>query len=88
MPEGDGDRNANPLYVFPNMDVRYHFIAEAPLRFSALRSLGTHLIICSLESMLDELALTAGVDPLTIRLNHMKDERARAVMQAATDRFG
>ncbi|MDL2409753.1 molybdopterin-dependent oxidoreductase [Rhizobium calliandrae] len=88
MPEGDGDRNANPLYVFPNMDVRYHFIAEAPLRVSALRSLGAHLNIFSLESMLDELALVAGVDPLTFRLNHMKDERARAVMQAATDRFG
>jgi len=88
MPEGDGDRNANPLYDFPNMDVRYHFVPSMPLRVSALRSLGAHLNIFSLESMLDELAHVAGADPLEFRLAHMRDERARAVMQAATDAFG
>jgi nicotinate dehydrogenase subunit B len=88
MPEGDGDRNANPLYVFPNMNVLYHFIPEMPLRVSALRSLGAHLNIFSLESMLDELALAGGVDPLAFRLAHMEDERARAVMIEATTRFG
>ena len=88
MPEGDGDRNANPLYVFPNMDVRYHFVPEMPLRVSALRSLGAHLNIFSLESMLDELALAGNVDPLALRLAHMQDPRARAVMQEAATRFG
>ena len=88
MPEGDGDRNANPLYDLPNMDVRYHFVPEMPLRVSALRSLGAHLNIFSLESMLDELALAGGVDPLAFRLAHMRDERARAVMLAAARRFG
>lgn len=88
MPEGDGDRNANPLYVFPNMDVRYHFVPEMPLRVSALRSLGAHLNIFTIESMLDDLALTGGVDPLDFRLAHMVDERARAVMIEATKRFG
>jgi nicotinate dehydrogenase subunit B len=87
MPEGDGDRNANPLYAFPNMDVRYHFVPEMPLRVSAIRSLGAHLNIFSLESMLDELALLAGVDPLEFRLMHMQDERARDVMIEATRRF-
>ena len=88
MPEGDGDRNANPLYAFPNMDVRYHFVPEMPLRVSALRSLGAHLNIFTIESMLDELALVARIDPLAFRLAHMVDARARAVMIAATDRFG
>jgi nicotinate dehydrogenase subunit B len=88
MPEGDGDRNANPLYVFANMDVRYHFVPEMPLRTSALRSLGAHLNIFSLESMLDELALAGSADPLDFRLAHMRDERARAVMQEAARRFG
>jgi nicotinate dehydrogenase subunit B len=87
MPEGDGDRNANPLYAFPNMDVRYHFIAEMPLRVSALRSLGAHLNIFSMESMLDELALVARVDPLEFRLAHMEDQRARAVMQEVAQQF-
>lgn len=88
MPEGDGDRNANPLYVFPNMDVRYHFVPTMPLRVSALRSLGAHLNVFTIESVLDELALAGGVDPLQFRLAHMQDERARAVMIEAADRFG
>jgi hypothetical protein len=49
MPEGDGDRNANPLYVFPNMNVLYHFVPEMPLRVSALRSLGAHLNVFTIE---------------------------------------
>jgi CO/xanthine dehydrogenase Mo-binding subunit len=88
MPEGDGDRNANPLYVLPNMNVRYHFVPEMPLRVSALRSLGAHLNVFTIESMLDELARVAEIDPLAFRLAHMQDERARAVMIEATRRFG
>ncbi|CCA90733.1 molybdopterin cofactor-binding domain-containing protein [Novosphingobium sp. PP1Y] len=88
MPEGDGDRNANPLYVFPNMNVLYHFVPEMPLRVSALRSLGAHLNVFTIESMLDQLALAGGVDPLEFRLAHMEDERACAVMIEATRRFG
>ncbi|MEG3159405.1 molybdopterin cofactor-binding domain-containing protein [Sphingomonas sp. LB2R24] len=88
MPEGDGSRNSNPLYNFPNMNVLYHFVPEMPLRVSAIRSLGAHLNIFSLESMMDELAHATGVDPLAFRLAYMEDERARAVMIEATDRFG
>jgi hypothetical protein len=88
MPEGDGDRNANPLYVLPNMNVRYHFVPEMPLRVSALRSLGAHLNVFTIESVLDELALAGGVDPLAFRLAHMQDARARAVMIEAANRFG
>lgn len=88
MPEGDGDRNANPLYTFANMHIRYHFVPEMPLRVSALRSLGAHLNVFSIESMLDELALAARIDPLDFRLSHMTDPRARAVIEAAASRFG
>ncbi|WP_342629643.1 molybdopterin cofactor-binding domain-containing protein [Nguyenibacter vanlangensis] len=88
MPEGDGDRNANPLYTLPNMHVLYHFLKDMPIRVSALRSLGAHLNVFSIESMFDELAKASGVDPLVLRLAHMKDERARAVMQTAAERFG
>jgi CO/xanthine dehydrogenase Mo-binding subunit len=70
------------------MDVRYHFVPDMPLRVSALRSLGAHLNIFTLESMLDDLAFEAGADPLDFRLAHMQDERARAVMIEAARRFG
>src|SRR5690606_5588477 len=42
LPDGGGDRNAIPLYTFPNARVLYHFLPEAPLRVSALRSLGAY----------------------------------------------
>jgi nicotinate dehydrogenase subunit B len=87
MPAGDGDRNANPLYALPNMHVIYHFLKDMPTRVSALRSLGAHLNVFSIESMFDELAKAAGVDPLALRLAHMQDGRARGVMQAAAERF-
>ncbi|MGZ9719511.1 xanthine dehydrogenase family protein molybdopterin-binding subunit [Rhizobium miluonense] len=88
MPEGDGSRNSNPLYDLPNMKVIYHFIKEMPIRVSALRSLGAHLNVFSIESTLDELALAGSIDPLDLRMKHMADPRARQVMQTATDAFG
>jgi CO/xanthine dehydrogenase Mo-binding subunit len=88
MPEGDGSRNSNPLYDLPNMNVLYHFIKDMPIRVSALRSLGAHLNVFSIESMFDELALAGNIDPLELRMNHMADTRARQVMQTATDAFG
>ena len=88
MPEGDGHRNSNPLYTLPNMHVVYHYLPDMPLRVSALRSLGAHVNVFSIECMMDELAKAGAVDPLALRLAHMQDERAVAVMQWAAERFG
>jgi len=88
QPEGGGDRNAIPLYRLPNARVTSHFIPEMPLRVSALRSLGAYMNIFSIESFMDELAKSAGVDPVEFRLRHLDDPRARDVVQAAAERFG
>jgi nicotinate dehydrogenase subunit B len=88
MPEGDGDRNSNPLYDLPKMNVVFHYIPEMPIRVSSLRSLGAYLNVFSIECMFDELAKAAGVDPLSLRLSHMKDDRARTVMNKAAAEFG
>ncbi len=88
MPEGGGDRNSNPIYALPNARVISHFIAEMPIRISALRSLGAYLNVFAIESFMDELADAAGADPVEFRLKHLKDERARAVIQAAAEHFG
>jgi nicotinate dehydrogenase subunit B len=37
---------------------------------------------------MDELADVAGIDPLSFRLAHLRDPRARAVLQAAADKAG
>jgi CO/xanthine dehydrogenase Mo-binding subunit len=88
MPEGDGDRNSNPLYTLPNVHVVFHYLPDMPVRVSALRSLGAHVNVFSIESMMDELAKAGALDPLALRLSHMRDPRAAAVMQAAADGFG
>ena len=42
QPAGGGDRNAIPLYTFPNTRVVHHFVPDMPLRVSALRALGAY----------------------------------------------
>ena len=88
QPEGSGDRNAIPLYAFPNAVVVHHFIPEMPLRSSALRGLGAHMNVFSIESFMDELAAAARRDPVAFRLAHMQDPRAQAVIRAAAEKFG
>jgi nicotinate dehydrogenase subunit B len=88
MPEGGGDRNAIPLYAFPVARVTNHFVPDMPLRVSALRSLGAHMNVFSIESFMDELGLLAGADPVDFRLAHLDDPRARDVIAAAARRFG
>jgi nicotinate dehydrogenase subunit B len=87
MPEGGGERNSNPIYTFPNARVVSHFIPEMPVRISALRSLGAYLNVFAIESFMDELAESAGVDPVAFRLQHLQDERARAVIALAAEKF-
>jgi CO/xanthine dehydrogenase Mo-binding subunit len=82
QPAGGGDRNAVPLYEFPRQRVVHHFIKAMPIRVSALRTLGAYSNVFAIESFMDELALAAGADPVSFRLAHMKDPRARAVIEA------
>ena len=87
-PPGAGTRNGEPLYAFPAKRILHHLIAETPVRTSSLRGLGATLNVFAIESFMDELADTAGMDPLAFRLMHLKDPRARAVLQAAADKAG
>ena len=88
LPAGGGDRNAVPLYDFPNQRIVDHFIPDMPLRVSALRTLGGFGNVFALESFMDEVADAAGADPVAFRLKHLKDERGRAVLQAAAEKAG
>jgi CO/xanthine dehydrogenase Mo-binding subunit len=88
LPEGGGDRNAIPLYAFPNAKVVHHFIPEMPLRISAMRSLGAYHNVFSIESFMDELAGLAGADPVDFRLDHLDDPRGREVIAKAAGEFG
>jgi CO/xanthine dehydrogenase Mo-binding subunit len=82
QPTGGADRNAIPLYDFPAQEIVYNFIADMPLRVSALRTLGAYANVFAIESFMDELAAAAGDDPVEFRLRHLKDARARAAIEA------
>ncbi len=88
LPAGGAHRNAIPLYVFANQRITSHYVERAPVRVSALRSLGAHANVFALESFLDELALAAEADPIEFRLRHLHDTRARAVIEAAAKLAG
>ena len=83
FPPGTGERNGLPLYVVGARRLRHHLLPQGPLRSSALRSLGAHCNVFAIESVMDELALHAGIDPVRFRLMHLDDPRARAVIEAA-----
>jgi len=89
QPEGGGDRNALPLYDIPNARVMNHFLPVTPLRSSAMRSLGAHLNIVTIEGTMDRLAQMAGTDPVRFRLDHLGSQpRAQAVVRRAAEMFG
>jgi CO/xanthine dehydrogenase Mo-binding subunit len=88
LPEGGGDRNAIPIYAFPNAHVVHHFIPDMPLRISAMRALGAYHNVFSIESFMDELAVAAGADPVEFRLRHLDDQRGREVIEKAALGFG
>jgi nicotinate dehydrogenase subunit B len=88
LPEGGGDRNAIPIYKFPNAKVVHHFIPAMPLRISAMRALGAYHNVFSIESFMDELAGAAGADPVEFRLKHLDDLRGRDVINKAAQAFG
>lgn len=82
---GGADRNAEPIYAFPDIGVTCRRVLDVPLRTSSLRALGAYANVFAIESFMDELAHAAGRDPLDYRLEHLADPRAIAVLQAAAE---
>jgi isoquinoline 1-oxidoreductase len=62
--------------------------SKSPLRQGSYRGLAGTANHFVRESYMDELAHAAGVDPLEFRLKNARNERLRAVIQAAADKFG
>lgn len=81
-------RNAVPIYDFANQRVVLNALERLPVRTGTLRAIGGFLNTFAIECFMDELAHAAGVDPVDLRLNHLRDERAIAVIKAARERSG
>lgn len=82
------ERNAVPIYDFPNQRVVLNALERLPVRTGTLRAIGGFLNTYAIECFMDELAHAAGVDPVELRLKHLSDERAIAVIKAARERSG
>jgi len=74
-------------YDIPNNDIRFH-ASDSPLKQGSYRGLAATANHFARESHIDELAQLVGIDPLEFRLRNIKDDRLRAVLQAAANKFG
>ena len=78
---GAATRNAVPGYAFPHYRVVNNHLTVMPLRTSALRALGAFVNVFAIESFMDELAESAGRDPIEYRLAQLTDPRGRSVIE-------
>ena len=81
-------RNAVPIYDFLNQRVVHHVLDRLPVRTGTLRAIGGFINTFAIECFMDELAHSAAVDPFELRLKHLSDERAIAVIKAVRERSG
>jgi nicotinate dehydrogenase subunit B len=73
-------------YAAENQRVAYHPV-QSPLRQGSYRALAATANIFARETHMDELAQRLGLDPLAFRLRNLTDDRLRAVLTAAAERF-
>jgi nicotinate dehydrogenase subunit B len=85
LPAGGAQRNAVQGYEFPDYKVTLHYVRDAPVHGSSLRSLGAFGNVFAIESFMDELC---NGDPVGFRLKHLKDPRGRAVLEEAVRKAG
>ncbi len=74
-------------YAFPNQNIQFHN-SKSPLRQGSYRGLAATANHFAREVHLDELAQLVGMDPVAFRLKNIKDDRLRAVLEAAAKSFG
>jgi nicotinate dehydrogenase subunit B len=86
-------RTPEESYEFPNKRMAWETIPPlldraSPLRTSHLRDpVGPQIHFAS-ESFMDEIAAAIGVDPVELRLRHVKNPRDIAVIKAAAEKAG
>ena len=82
-----GSAGIRTYYEIPNQRIVFHAV-NSPLRQGSYRALAATANHFARESHMDEMAHAVKMDPLEFRLKNLKDERLRAVFEAAAKRFG
>jgi nicotinate dehydrogenase subunit B len=93
LKSGDGFGVPAESYEFPNKRLAWETIPPlldraSPLRSAHLRDpVGPQIHFAS-ESFIDEIAASLRIDPVELRLRHVKDARDIAVIKAAAEKAG
>jgi isoquinoline 1-oxidoreductase len=74
-------------YNVPNRSAEFHS-SDSPLKQGSYRALASTANVFARESHMDDLAHDLQIEPLAFRLKNLKDERLRAVLEAAAKQFG
>ncbi|MBZ5592605.1 MAG: molybdopterin-dependent oxidoreductase [Acidobacteriia bacterium] len=82
-----GSSGAQITYDIPHHRILFH-PSKSPLRQGSYRGLAATANHFARESHMDEIAQALHMDPLEFRLKNLKDERQRAVLLAAAEKFG
>ncbi|HXN25050.1 MAG TPA: molybdopterin cofactor-binding domain-containing protein [Candidatus Dormibacteraeota bacterium] len=82
-----GPSGIRTYYDIPNQSIEFHQ-TRYPLRQGSYRGLAATANHFARESHMDELAHSVKMDPLEFRLKNLKDERLRAVFEAAAKKIG
>ncbi len=84
--------NSGPSAIETPYDVVNHLAeyhpAQTPLRQGSYRALAATANNFARESQMDMVAHAVGMEPLEFRLKNLKNDRLRAVLQAAAEKFG
>jgi len=81
-----GQSAVRPLYEIAQQRALFHQ-SNSPLKQGSYRALAATANHFAREGHINELAHLAGLDPLQFRLRNLKDERLRAVLEAASEKF-
>ncbi|HXX00538.1 MAG TPA: molybdopterin cofactor-binding domain-containing protein [Candidatus Acidoferrales bacterium] len=82
-----GSAGIRTYYEVPNQRIIFHE-TNSPLRQGSYRALAATANHFARESHMDEVAHAVKMDPLEFRLKNLKNERLRAVFEAAAKQFG
>ncbi len=82
-----GNAGIEVMYEAQQKDIKFHR-SDSPFNQGSYRALASTANIFAIESLMDDIAIALKKDPLAYRLSQLKDERMKAVLQAAADKFG
>ena len=89
-----GDRGAPHFYDIPHHRTFVHgsgwrgIPGSHPFATGAWRAPGNNTNTFARESQIDIMAAKAGLDPVSFRLQHLRDEKMRRVLTTVSEKFG